>query len=95
MVVSVGAGYSTLSRRLRIADLEPGDDLGGRARHFGEEELVAVVDAEGGVGVFDGEGSIGVADADAGLPAGDDEDAAAADACGSGAGVMGVAGGGG
>ncbi|MEH0975199.1 hypothetical protein V6U77_29125 [Micromonospora sp. CPCC 205546] len=38
------------------------------------------MDAEGGVGVFDGQGSTGVADADADLLAGEDEDAAAADA---------------
>ncbi|WP_433288319.1 hypothetical protein [Micromonospora sp. CA-244673] len=79
MVVAVGAGYPTLSRRFGLADLEPGDGLGGRARHFGEE-LVAVVDAEGGVGVFDGDGSTGVADADVDFLAGDDEDAAAAEA---------------
>ncbi|MET8551738.1 hypothetical protein [Micromonospora zamorensis] len=79
MVVSVGAGYPTLSRGIGLADLEPGDGLGGRARHFGEE-LVAVVDAEGRVGVFDGEGSTGVTDADVDFLAGDDEDAAAADA---------------
>ncbi|MEV6817102.1 hypothetical protein AB0M52_34155, partial [Micromonospora sp. NPDC051296] len=42
--------------------------------------MVAVVDAEGGVGVFDGDGSAGVADADVDFLTGDGEDAAAADA---------------
>ncbi|WP_165878003.1 hypothetical protein [Micromonospora sp. MW-13] len=79
MVVAVGAGYPTLSWRFGLADLEPGDGLGGRARHL-REELVAVVDAEGGVGVFDGDGSTSVADADVDLLTGDDEDASATDA---------------
>lgn len=79
MVVAVGAGYPTLSRRFGLADLEPGDGLGGRARHFGEE-LVAVVDAEGGVAGFDGEGRSRVGDADVDALAGDDKGSSAADA---------------
>ncbi|MBQ1031355.1 hypothetical protein KBX26_15280 [Micromonospora sp. C97] len=42
--------------------------------------MVAVVDAEGGVGVFDSERLTGMTDADVDALAGDDEDAAAADA---------------
>lgn len=56
--------------RLRFTDLESGDGLGGGAGHFGEE-LVAVVDAEGGVGGFDGEGGPGVGDADVDALTGD------------------------
>ncbi len=51
---------------------------GGGAGHFGEE-LVAVVDAKGGVGGFDGEGCSGVGGADVDALAGDDQRSAAAD----------------
>ncbi|WP_328414851.1 hypothetical protein OG470_21420 [Micromonospora sp. NBC_00389] len=59
------------SWRFGFADLEPGYVLGSGAGDFGEE-LVAVVDAEGGVGGFDGEGGSSVGDADVDALTGDD-----------------------
>jgi hypothetical protein len=40
------------ARGFRFADLEPGDWFGGGAGDLGDE-LVVVVDADGGVGGFD------------------------------------------
>ncbi|MEH1059446.1 hypothetical protein V6U89_30105, partial [Micromonospora sp. CPCC 206171] len=77
MAVGVIRGLA-VARGFGFAGLEPGDVLGGGASDFGDE-LVAVVDAEGGVGGFDGEGCSGVRDADVDALAGDDEGSAAAD----------------
>ncbi|NYT96290.1 hypothetical protein [Salinispora sp. H7-4] len=64
---------------VRVCGFEPGDRLGGGAGDLGEE-LVAVMDAEGGVAFLDGEGCSGVGDADLDALPGDDEGASAADA---------------
>jgi hypothetical protein len=48
---------------VRAADVESGDRSGGGADDLGEQ-LVAEVDAEGGVGFLHGDGLPGVADAD-------------------------------
>ncbi|WP_028569118.1 hypothetical protein [Salinispora tropica] len=60
-----------------LSGFESGDGLGGGAGNFGEE-LVAVVDADGGVSGFDGDDAPGVGDAGVDALAGDDEAAAAA-----------------
>ena len=63
---------------LRLADLEPGDGLGGGASDLGDG-LAGAGDAEGAVGCFDGHGRSGVADADTDVLSGDGDLAAAAD----------------
>jgi hypothetical protein len=70
-----------LARRLGLADLESGNGLGGGGGGAGDvgEDLVAVVDAEGGIGVVDGDGAAGVADDELDLLPGDGDAAAAAD----------------
>lgn len=64
---------------LGFAGFESSDVLRGRAGNVGEN-VVAVVDAEGGAGLFDGNGSTGVADPDVDALSGDDEGAAAGSA---------------
>lgn len=63
---------------MRLAGLESGDGLGGGAGDFGEE-LVTVVDAEGGVGGFNGDNATRVGDTGVDALTGDDDAAAAAD----------------
>jgi hypothetical protein len=66
VIILAGGGYPTWSWRLGFADLEPGDGLGGGAGDVGDQ-LVAVVDAEGGVGGLDDHSAPGEADADTDL----------------------------
>jgi hypothetical protein len=52
-----------MSGKFGLAGCEPGDLLGSGAQDF-SEQLIAVIDAERGVGLFDGDGLPGVADTD-------------------------------
>ena len=67
-----------MSGRFGLAGFEPGDLLGSTAQDF-SEQLIAVIDAERGVGLLDGDGAAGVADADLDSLPGDADAAAATD----------------
>lgn len=64
--------------QLGLTRFEPGDVFRGRAQHL-DQQLVAGVDPESGVGGFDGDRLSGVADPYLDLPSGNADAAAAAD----------------